>query len=172
MRRAYQSTFFEVFEIFRSDFRKYCNCAFELLVQRNRQTRDKKIEGKEHQEKSFFLSHRFFGKKFLTWTSPKKFYGVFELPLLRNAEIRHEKKATPTKGTYPYPIYLVAIHLLDTRRFQLLFSSAPLVGLVPRRPKIYQGWSAPTVRHLVKADMQLAPVSQAGWSLPSMSQQS
>ena len=30
----------------------------------------------------------------------------------------------------------------------------------------------PPVRHLVEADMQLAPVSQAGWSLPSMSQQS
>jgi hypothetical protein len=48
--------------------------------------RDKKhIEGGER-----ILN--FFGKKFLTWTSPPKKNGVFELPVLRNAQKRQQKK--------------------------------------------------------------------------------
>jgi hypothetical protein len=49
----------------------------------------KKIDGKIRQENSFF-SLNFFGQKFLTWTYPKGFLGVFELPLLRNAEKHHK----------------------------------------------------------------------------------
>jgi hypothetical protein len=47
----------------------------------------------------------------------KVFYGVFELPLLRNAQKRHKKKKVPT----PF-----SGHLPDIRRFQFSFSSAPL----------------------------------------------
>jgi hypothetical protein len=40
---------------------------------------------------SFFFS-QLFGQKLLTWIFPKKyFYGVFELPLLRNAQKHHEQ---------------------------------------------------------------------------------
>jgi hypothetical protein len=42
-------------------------------------------------KKFFFLN--FFGQKFLTWTFPKKVFGVFELPLLRNAQKRHGKRS-------------------------------------------------------------------------------
>jgi hypothetical protein len=42
-------------------------------------------------EKGFFFLN-FSGQKFLTWTFPNKFfYGLFELPLLRNAQKRHKK---------------------------------------------------------------------------------
>jgi hypothetical protein len=68
--------FLRFFEVFRSDFRKYFYGVFRLLVQRNGQKRDKKIDGKRRQEKSFF-------SQLFRW--PKKFFGVFELPLLRNA---------------------------------------------------------------------------------------
>jgi hypothetical protein len=45
------------FEIFRSDFRKYFYGVFGLLLmQRNGQKRDKKIEGKRRQEKGVFFS--------------------------------------------------------------------------------------------------------------------
>jgi hypothetical protein len=50
--------FFEVFEIFRSDFRKYVCSVFGLLVQRNGQKRDKtKTDGKRRQEKRVFFSN-------------------------------------------------------------------------------------------------------------------
>jgi hypothetical protein len=48
--------------------------------------------GKDERKKAFFLN--FFGQKFLTSIFPKRFYGVFELPLLRNAQKRWET----TKG--------------------------------------------------------------------------
>jgi hypothetical protein len=54
----------------------------------------------------------------------KVFYGVFELPLLRNARKRHKKnqKNQQQKKVPTYPIY----HLPGIRRFQFYFSSAPL----------------------------------------------
>jgi hypothetical protein len=72
--------FLRFFEIFRSEFRKYFYGVFGLLMQRNGQKRDKKIDGKRRKEKSFF-SQLF---------RPKVFdMDVFELPLLRNAQKRH-----------------------------------------------------------------------------------
>jgi hypothetical protein len=44
--------------------------------------------GKDDRKKEIL---NFFGQKFLTWTFPQKHYGVFELPLLRNAQKRHQK---------------------------------------------------------------------------------
>jgi hypothetical protein len=54
----------------------------------------------------------------------KVFYGVFELPLLRNAQKRHKKNLTQKKKVPTYPI----CHLPDIRRFQFYFSSAPLAA--------------------------------------------
>jgi hypothetical protein len=49
----------------------------------------------------------------------KVFYGVFELPLLRNAQKRHKKKR---KKYLPTPFIICP----GIRRFQFYFSSAPL----------------------------------------------
>jgi hypothetical protein len=51
-----------------------------LIMQRNSQKRDKKIEGERRQEKSFFLSQLFRPKAFDIWTSPKKFFMLFLNP--------------------------------------------------------------------------------------------
>jgi hypothetical protein len=52
----------------------------------------KKFDGKRRKETSLvFSTLNFFGQFFLTWASPRAFYGVFELPLLRNAQKRHKK---------------------------------------------------------------------------------
>jgi hypothetical protein len=52
--------FFAIFEIFRSDFRKYFYGVFELLMQRNCQENAiKKIEGKKRQENKSQLFWRF-----------------------------------------------------------------------------------------------------------------
>jgi hypothetical protein len=60
-------------------------------MQRNGQKRDKKkIDGKRRKEKSFF-SQLFRPKVFDIDFPQKVFYGVFELPLLRNAQKRHKK---------------------------------------------------------------------------------
>jgi hypothetical protein len=52
----------------------------------------KKIDGKRRKEKSFF-SLNFFGQKVVCGVSQrpqKSFCGVFELPLMRNAQKRHK----------------------------------------------------------------------------------
>jgi hypothetical protein len=72
-------------------------------------------------KKFFFLN--FFGQKLLTWIFPKSFYGVFELPLLRNAQKRHKKikKIKKKEGTM--------VPDLSSARYTSLsffFSSAPL----------------------------------------------
>ena len=86
--------FLGFFEIFRSDLKKYFYGVFGLLMQRNGQKCDKKNRWEKTKGKKFF-SLNFFGQKFLTCTFPQKvFYGVFELPLLRNAQKRWVK----TKG--------------------------------------------------------------------------
>jgi hypothetical protein len=51
----------------------------------------KKIDGKRRQEKSFFFSQLFRPKVFDMDFPKKVFCGVFELPLLRNAQKRHKK---------------------------------------------------------------------------------
>jgi hypothetical protein len=78
-------------------------------VQRNGQKRDKKQSmGKDDRKKVFFLN--LFRPKAAFKASdmyfPKKvFDGVFELPLLRNAQKRHKKKSQIKKKNVPtYPI--------------------------------------------------------------------
>jgi hypothetical protein len=61
----------------------------------------KKIDGKRRKEKSFFFSQLFRPKVFDMDFLQKVFYGVFELPLLRNAQKRHKKiKKLKKKSTY------------------------------------------------------------------------
>jgi hypothetical protein len=75
-------------------------------MQRNGQKRDKrKIEGKSRQEKSLFS--QLFRPKVFDMGSPQKvFYGVFELPLLRNAQKLHKKsqKLIKKRKVFTYPI--------------------------------------------------------------------
>jgi hypothetical protein len=56
--RTYLPTylFLRFFEIFRPDFRKYFYGVFELLMQRNSQKRDKKIEGEGEKRRNFCSS--------------------------------------------------------------------------------------------------------------------
>jgi hypothetical protein len=80
---------------------------------RLKQNRREKMTGKK------FFSLNFFDQRFLTWTFPKTMYGVFELPLLRNAQKRHKQKSQKiiiNKGRYlPTPF---SGYLPDIRRFQ------------------------------------------------------
>jgi hypothetical protein len=59
-------------------------------MQRNGQKHDKNL--KEKNGRKTVSPPSFFCKRFLTWTFPIIFNGVFELPLLRNAPKRHERK--------------------------------------------------------------------------------
>jgi hypothetical protein len=77
------------FDIFWSDFRKYLYGVFGLLMQRNGQKRDKKNRWEKTKGKKFFFSQLFRPKVFDMDFPKKDFYGVFELPLLRNAQKRH-----------------------------------------------------------------------------------
>jgi hypothetical protein len=81
--------FLRFFEIFRSNFRKYLNGVFGLLRQRNGQKRDKKKSMGKDERKKVFFSQLFRPKVFDMDFPQKVFYGVFELPLLRNAQKRH-----------------------------------------------------------------------------------
>jgi hypothetical protein len=84
-RRTYL-LFLRFFEIFRSDLRKYFCGVFGLIMQRNGQKRDKrKSMGKDERKKGFF-PQLFRPKAFDMHFPQKVFYGVFELPLLRNAQ--------------------------------------------------------------------------------------
>jgi hypothetical protein len=80
----------------------------------------KKIDGKRRQEKSFL-------KKGFDMDFPEKaFDGVFELPLLRNAQKRHkrksQKKLKKRKGTYlPHLVAICQIYVA----FNFLFLDAP-----------------------------------------------
>jgi hypothetical protein len=75
------------FEIFR-DFQV---CFWAPHAEKRQKNAIKKIEGKRRQEKSVFSSLLFRPKTF-DMDSPKKaFDGVFELPLVRNAQKRHKK---------------------------------------------------------------------------------
>jgi hypothetical protein len=111
----------KVFEIFRSDFRKYFYGVFGLLRQRNGQkTRLKKIGGRREKStgKKFFSPQLFWPKVFDMDFPKKVFNGVFELPLLRNAQQCHKqtskkrKKKRRCHGT-PFSGYLP-----DARRSQ------------------------------------------------------
>jgi hypothetical protein len=60
-------------------------------MQRNGQKHDiKKSMGKDERKKVFFSSQLFRPKVFDMYFPKKVFYGVFELPLLRNAQKRHK----------------------------------------------------------------------------------
>jgi hypothetical protein len=115
--------FLRLFEIFRSDFRKYIYGVFGLLMQRNGQKRDKKKSmGKDERKKK--ISQLFRPKVFDTDFPQKVFSGAFELPLLRNAQKRHKTPLKKKIERYvPTPF---SGHLPDIRRFQFYFSSAPL----------------------------------------------
>jgi hypothetical protein len=95
--------FLRFFEIFRSDFRKCFYGVFGLLMQRNGQKGDKtKSMGKD--DRISFFSLNFFRPKVFDMYFPKKvFYGAFELPLLRNAQKRHNKKKKKKKKYLPTP---------------------------------------------------------------------
>jgi hypothetical protein len=100
--------------------------------------------------KKVFVSQLFRPKAFDIDFPQKVFYGVFELPLLRNAQKCYNKRSqklikrkerylpTPFNGNMP-----------DIRRFQLFFLRRPLKQndghrrgwLVLQRPKKYRGWS-------------------------------
>jgi hypothetical protein len=69
--------FLRFFEIFWSDFRNILMVFLGSSCRKNGQKRDKnKSMGKdERKKKCFFLN--FFGQKFLTWISPKKFLWCF-----------------------------------------------------------------------------------------------
>jgi hypothetical protein len=82
--------FLRFFEIFRSDFRKYFNGVFGLLMQGNGQKRDKNnFDGKRRKDFFFFPPQLFRPEVFDIDFPQKVFNGVFELPLLRNAQKRH-----------------------------------------------------------------------------------
>jgi hypothetical protein len=103
------------FEIFRSVFRKYFCDVFGFLMQRNGQKRDKKNQREDDRKKNQAFDMDF----------PYNFVcGVFELPLLRNAQKRHETKKKRRYHGTPFSGYLPNIG-----RFQKK-SSAPL-GWLP-----------------------------------------
>jgi hypothetical protein len=77
------------FSGFRSGFRKYFNGVFGLLMHRNGQKRDKKNRREKNDRKKVFFPQLFRPKVFDMDFPHKVFYGVFELPLLRNAQKRH-----------------------------------------------------------------------------------
>jgi hypothetical protein len=64
----------------------------------------KEADGKRRQEKVFFS--QLFRPKVFDMDFPQKvFFGVFELPLLRNAQKRHKKSQKERKKKVPtYPI--------------------------------------------------------------------
>jgi hypothetical protein len=76
--------------------------------------------GKDERKKVFFS--QLFRPKVFDMDFPKTIYGVFELPLLRNAQKRHKKIKIKIKIKYlPTPF---SGHLPDIRRFLFSFSSA------------------------------------------------
>jgi hypothetical protein len=85
VRRTYLPAFFlRFFEIFSRTFSKNKILVFLGSSYRVRPKNViKKIEGKNGRKQGLFP--QLFCKKVLTWTFSKKFYGVFELPLLKNA---------------------------------------------------------------------------------------
>jgi hypothetical protein len=154
------------FEIFRCDFRKYFSGIFGLLMQRNRQKRDKKNRREKTKGKKFFFLSTFsdfLQKVFVVFsgsscretaknaikkyrrekTKGKKFFssqlfrpkafdmdfllkvfcGVFELPLLRNAQKRHKTnlKNKIKKKYLPTPFASARYTSLSI----LFFSGAP-----------------------------------------------
>jgi hypothetical protein len=64
--------------------------------------------------KSFFFSQLFRPKGFDMYFPQTVFYGLFELPLLRNAQKRHFKKMGGGESYLPTPF---SGHLPDIRRF-------------------------------------------------------
>jgi hypothetical protein len=92
-------------------------------MQRNGQKRDKKIDGKRRKEKSFFSQLP--PPKVFDMDFPQKvFFGVFDLPLLRNAFLLR-KKISKKKKKREVPTYLIYHQIYDIRRFHSFFFGAP-----------------------------------------------
>jgi hypothetical protein len=85
-------------------------------------TRLKKIRWEKTKGKKLFFSQLFRPKVFDIDFPQKVFYGVFELPLLRNAQKRHKKKQ---KGTY-LPDLLAICQIYP--RFIFFLSERPLAA--------------------------------------------
>jgi hypothetical protein len=83
----------------------------------------------------FFLPSIFLQRVFDMDFPKKALYGVFELPLLRNAQKRHNKKVTQKKTNKYLPTSFSG-YLADVRRFQYLF----LTRWVKKRAK-RGGWA-------------------------------
>jgi hypothetical protein len=81
----------------------------------------KKIDGKIRQEKSFF-SQLFRPEAFDMNFPQKVFCGVFDLPLLRNAQKRHKKNLKKKIRHLPHLVAICRIYVA----FNLFFSLAPL----------------------------------------------
>jgi hypothetical protein len=119
--------FWRFLEIFRSDFGEYCYGVFELVMQRNGQKRDKKeieeTQGQKKENKSSNILQKAFGMYFVM-LKKKRVCGVFELPLLRNTQTRHQKKSRK-KGTYlPRLVAIWQIYVA----FNNYLLQRPLVG--------------------------------------------
>jgi hypothetical protein len=100
--------FLRFFEIFWSDFRNYF---VVFLGSSCRETAKKAIKNRREKTTGFFLSQLF---------RQKVVYGVFEPPLLRNAQKRHKKNLPQKKEKYLLTPF--SGHLPDIRRFHF-FSS-------------------------------------------------
>jgi hypothetical protein len=91
-RRTYLPAFFEIFLrfsglILENIFVVFWGSSCREIAKNTK----KKIDGKRRKEKSFFFSQLFRPKVFDMGFSQKVFYGVFELPLMRNAQKLHKK---------------------------------------------------------------------------------
>jgi hypothetical protein len=87
----------------------------------------KKSRWEKTKGKKFFFSQLFRPKVFDMDFPQKVLNGVFELPLLRNAQKRHKSKSQiKKKEKRKAPTYPICGHLPDIRRFQFSFSLAPL----------------------------------------------
>jgi hypothetical protein len=74
-------------------------------MQRNGQKRDKKNRREKTTGKKFFFLNFFRPKVFDMYFPKKVLNGVFELPLLKNAQKRHKKNKNKKKKKVPtYPI--------------------------------------------------------------------
>jgi hypothetical protein len=84
--------------------------------------------GKDDRKNVFFLN--FFRPNFFDMYFPKKtFYGVFELPLLRNAQKRHKTNLNIKKKKSTYLPHLVAICQIYGG-FNFIFLGRPLSGFL------------------------------------------
>jgi hypothetical protein len=126
-RGTYLPTYFflRLFEIFTSDFENVFMAFLGFsYAEKRAKNAIKKIEGKRRQEKSFFS--QLFRQKAFDMDFPQFCNGIFELPLLRNAQKldsktppkkTHTKTKTKEEGTY-LPHLVAICQIYDIRHFQ------------------------------------------------------